>query len=81
MIIWHNPATTLPEPLTDVLLAVRGEKLASEGFMLSSHEWVFSTGHPVDAAKVYAWTELPACPVESAVCPPSSAVRSAGGVS
>jgi len=60
--IWHNPATNPPAPLTDVLLAVRGEDLASEGFRTAEGEWIFSTGHAVDAACVYAWTELPACP-------------------
>lgn len=59
---WHNPVTNPPEPLTDVLIAVRGEPLASEGCRVDADTWIYATGHPIRANEVYAWTELPACP-------------------
>ncbi|MCX6952601.1 MAG: hypothetical protein NTV51_10625 [Verrucomicrobia bacterium] len=52
-----------PAAFTDVLLAVRGEPLASEGWRTGDDTWMHSSGHPISPGKVYAWTELPACPV------------------
>ncbi len=65
--IWHNAATNPPEPFADVLLAVKGEAFAAEGCRVAGEGdvgYMFSTGHPVQADRVYAWTELPACPVK-----------------
>ncbi len=61
MITWHNPVTNPPQQAKSVLLAVIGETETSEGFLIGG-QWTYSDGHDVDAAKVYAWTELPACP-------------------
>lgn len=60
---WHDTAATLPEPLHDVLLALRGESVAAEGWRVDEREYVLSTGHPIAASEVYAWADLPACPV------------------
>lgn len=58
---WHNPASHLPPEVHDVLVAVRGEERAAEAFHIAG-EWTYSTGHSIDAGRVYAWAELPACP-------------------
>lgn len=62
MIPWHNAITNPPKPLQNVLIAVRGEKCASEGFRLVGNSWLYVTGHLVGAGSVYAWSEMPACP-------------------
>lgn len=62
--IWHNPKTNPPKVFADVLLAVRGQEEASEGWRYESGSYQFSTGHPVVSSDVYAWTELPKCPRE-----------------
>lgn len=60
--LWHNATTNPPERLTDVLLAVRGQREAAEGFRADAGDYYYSTGHAVAIAAVYAWSELPACP-------------------
>lgn len=60
---WHNAKTNPPEPLTDVLLAVCGQTQSAEGFRLpEANRYVYSDGHDV-TGDVYAWAELPTCPV------------------
>lgn len=63
-IAWRAVTLTDPAPGRDVLLAVRGEPEAAEGFRLgdSAEAFVYSTGHDVPAGSVYAWAPLPACP-------------------
>lgn len=61
--IWHNPATNPAPEAHDVLIAVRGHEQAAEAFCIRG-VWTYSTGHPIAADRVYAWTELPKCPVE-----------------
>lgn len=61
--IWHNPATTRPDPFVDVLLAIRGDGTASEGFITDRGQWWCATGHPIDDADLVAWSEMPRCPV------------------
>lgn len=67
MITWHNARTNPPSPLRDVLLAIRGEEQAAEGWRTThcsvADAYMLSTGHPVPAKMVYAWAELPAAPV------------------
>ncbi len=59
---WHNPETNPPPTFKDVLLAVRGEEDASEGWLNKDGSWQYTSGH--EALGVYAWTELPKCPRE-----------------
>ena len=66
MIVWHNPAVLLPERLVDVLIAIRGEVEAREAFYMVDR-WVTGTGHDIELAKVYAWTELPRPPAPAAL--------------
>jgi hypothetical protein len=66
-ITWHNARTNPPPPLVDVLLAVDdGDAEAAEGLRLVDADYYFlSTGHPVPAARVYAWAALPAKPTKA----------------
>lgn len=59
---WHNPETNPPPPLKDVLMAVRGEPEAAEGWMHHDNTWSYATGHFLEVGRVYAWAELPAVP-------------------
>lgn len=63
---WKPVTLSDPEPGRDVLLAVRGESEAAEGFRVNKSiaSFVYSTGHDVPAGTVFAWAPLPACPPE-----------------
>ena len=62
MITWRNPQTNPPPLNDDILIAVRGEAKAAEAFRIDANEYMYSTGHPVDAVLVYAWAEMPDAP-------------------
>jgi hypothetical protein len=64
-IVWRPVTATEPVRFVDVLLAVRGETEASEGFRAEGDAWVYSTGHDMTPGTVYAWAKLPACPPET----------------
>jgi hypothetical protein len=61
-IAWH-PVSHPPESFRDVLLAVHGEPTAAEGFVTDAGVWWYATGHEVPANAVYAWADLPDCPL------------------
>ena len=61
---WQPPSATAPEEFADVLMAVHGEAHAAEGFRDHCGTWWYSTGHEVPANAVYAFAELPDCPVK-----------------
>lgn len=61
--IWHNPKSNPPKSYDTVLVAVEGNSHALPGYLCDEAGWLEADGSPIDDAKVYAWTEMPVCPV------------------
>jgi hypothetical protein len=60
---WHNPLTNPPPPLTEILLAVRGEQHeASVGYRLRDGSYAVLDDHVLPASSIYAWAALPTPP-------------------
>lgn len=60
---WLPPTPEAPHPFADVLMAVHGAEKSAEGFRDHCGGWWYSTGNPVPENAVYAYAELPDCPV------------------